>query len=420
VESLSAPEQAIQKIDFPSGLRLLVKEDHRLPFVELRAVFQGGVLRESSERNGATQLMAKMLLKGTTSRSAEDIVRTIEEVGGSIDSYGGNNSFGANIEVLSADFAAAMEVLGDVILRPTFPPDILERERNVQLAGIRATRDHLLQSAFQGMRQKLFAGRGYGLDPSGREESVKALTQADLCELHKTLVTPKNCVLSIFGDIDSKAAIEATRAAFDSWPLAASPAPLDGQFRPIADTDRIIEPRDKKQAVIVLGFPGLTLNDPRRHALELLQEACSDLGSRLFLRIREELGLAYFVGAQNFLGLVPGYFAFYAGTLPEKAAVVEEELKKEAELLQSEGLTEAELARAKAKVLGQRKIARQDLGHQAMTSALDELYGLGYMHSEAEDARYAAVTLEQIREVAQAQLNLRAHVVSIAGQVGAA
>jgi zinc protease len=71
---------------------------------------------------------------------------------------------------------------------------------------------------------------------------------------------------------------------------------------------------------MLVGFPGLTIKDPDRYALELLQEGCSDLGSRLFLRVREKLGLAYYVGAQNFLGLVPGYFAFYVGTAPEKLA----------------------------------------------------------------------------------------------------
>ncbi|MCU0786388.1 MAG: insulinase family protein, partial [Verrucomicrobia bacterium] len=99
-------EHAIQKFVLPNGLRLLVKEDHRLPFVEFRTVFQGGVLAETAGNNGITQLLAKMLLKGTKRRSAEDIAREIESVGGNIDSYGGNNSFGVNVEVLSSDFAA--------------------------------------------------------------------------------------------------------------------------------------------------------------------------------------------------------------------------------------------------------------------------------------------------------------------------
>ena len=84
-----------------------------------------------------------------------------------------------------------------------------------------------------------------------------------------------------------------------------------------------------------MGYRGTTLHDADRYPLELIQEACSDLGSRLFIRVREKLGLAYYVGAQNFVGLAPGYFAFYAGTMPEKAMLVESELLKETELLRA-------------------------------------------------------------------------------------
>jgi zinc protease len=144
-----------------------------------------------------------------------------------------------------------------------------------------------------------------------------------------------------------------------------------------------------------------------------LQECCSDLGSRLFLRIREQLGLAYYVGAQNMAGLVPVYFMFYTGTEPAKAAQVEAELLKEAELLRTEGLTAEELKRAKAKIIGQKKIARQDLGSLASLTALDELYGLGYQRTELDDAKYEAVTLEQVKAAAQKYLKPDGFVVSI-------
>ena len=188
-------------------------------------------------------------------------------------------------------------------------------------------------------------------------------------------------------------------------PHSAPPAPQSIQ--------RVTETRDKKQAVLVVGYRGLTVHDADRYALELVQETCSDLGSRLFLRVREKLGLAYYVGAQNVVGLVPGYFAFYAGTAPEKAAQVETELLNEAELLRTEGLTAEELKRSKAKVIGQRKIARQDLGGFAMASALDELYGLGYAHTDQEDALYEAVTLDQVKAIADKYLKSDALVIAV-------
>ncbi len=181
----------------------------------------------------------------------------------------------------------------------------------------------------------------------------------------------------------------------------------------LSEIKRVTEFRDKKQAVMIVGFPGLTIHDPDRYALELLQEGCSDLGSRLFLRVREKLGLAYYVGAQNFLGLNPGYFAFYVGTAPDKLAEVEKELLQEADLLRTEGFSGEELARCKAKVIGQKKIARQDLGGLAVTVALDELYGLGYSHIDTEDARYEAVRLEDIKAVAEKYLTSGRAVVAV-------
>lgn len=179
------------------------------------------------------------------------------------------------------------------------------------------------------------------------------------------------------------------------------------------ELQHVTEPCEKKQAVLVIGFAGTTIFDADRFALELLQEACSDLGSRLFLRIREKLGLAYYVGAQHMPGVVTGYFAFYAGTEPEKAKLVETEMLQEARLLCAEGLSAEELKRAKAKIIGSKKIARQELGGLAMATALDELYGLGYASSDTEDAKYEAVTAEQIKTVAQKYLQPESAVIAV-------
>jgi zinc protease len=408
-------EHAIQRFELPNGLRLLVKEDHRLPFVEFRAVFRGGVLAESVQNNGVTQLMGKLLLKGTGSRSAERIAEEIESVGGSIDSYGGNNSFGVNAEVMSGDFAIGLGLLADVILNPTFPKDALEREREVQLAGIKSQRDHLLQSAFKAMRRCMFGESGYGLDALGRESCVQRLQITDLKGFHHALAVPGNCVLAIYGDVQSARVKTAVDKAFGKWKRGreAESSTLEPKNSKLTSKQRVSETRDKKQAVLVMGFPGATMFSPDRHALDLLQEACSDLGSRLFLRIREKLGLAYYVGAQHFPGLIPGYFAFYVGTDPEKLAQVEKELLAEAATLAREGLTEEELKRSKAKVIGQRKIARQDLGGLASTTALDELYGLGYQNTDGEDAKYQAVTLHQVKEVAARHLRAEASVIAL-------
>jgi zinc protease len=406
-------DQAIQKITLPNGLRLLVKEDHRLPFVEIRAAFQGGVLAETEANNGICQLMSKMLLQGTARRSAEQIATEIESVGGSIDSFSGNNSFGVSVEVLSSDFDTAMDVFADVMLHPSFPKESFEIERRVQLESIREQRDHLLHSCSRAMRRALFGPTTYGLDSSGNETSVAKLATNDLQHFHKCFAVPNNCVLSIFGDIKLERVKEALTKAFGSWAQNTALNTGIPKTAALKELKRVSETRDKKQAVVVVGFAGLSVKDSDRYALELVQEACSDLGSRLFLRIREELGLAYYCGAQNFVGVAPGYFSFYVGTAPDQVELVEQELLAEAALLREKGLSAEELSRAKAKLIGQKKIARQDLGGYAYTTALDELYGLGYANSDTEDEKYEAVTIQQTKQVAEKYFTPKALVISV-------
>ena len=405
-------DHPVQKFILSNSLRLLVKEDHRLPFVEFRAAFKGGVLAETPANNGITLLLGKMLLQGTQKRSAERIATEIESVGGHIDSYGGNNSFGVNAEVLSGDFSVGLDLLVDVLLNPTFPAAPLEREREVQIAGISARKDDLLKSASVAMRRTLFGETGYGLDSLGTEESVGKISAADLKSFHRTFAAPNNCVIAIYGDVKANEVKAAVEKAFASWGMNRN-SEFKIQDLELKESKRVEETRDKKQAVLVIGFRGTTLFDADRYALELIQESCSDLGSRLFLRVREKLGLAYYVGAQNFMGLAPGYFAFYTGTEPSKAAQVETELLAEAGLFRNEGLSAEELKRAKAKIIGQRKIARQELGGLAQAQALDELYGLGFAYGDTEDAKFEAVTLDQAKATAQKYLKPDAFVVSI-------
>jgi zinc protease len=405
----------VKKFTMANGLRLLVKEDHRLPFVEFRAVLQGGVLAETIHDSGITSLMTKMLLKGTERWTAEALASEVESVGGSVDAYAGNNSFGVTLELLQTDFELGLNILGEVLLRPTFPVTELEREREFQLAAIRAQKDQLLQLAGRAMRRGLFGEAGYGLDANGMEESVSALTMDQIRQFHRRLAVPNNCVLAIYGHVDAQSVQAAVEALFKNWAAADPGLGRIPEWPPPARSLRLHETRDKKQAVVALGFHGTSMRNPERYALELIQEACSDLGSRLFLRIRDELGLAYYVGAQNFVGLLPGFFSFYAGTEPGKEEQVIAEMLREVRKLREEGLTLEELKRSKAKVVGQKKIARQDLGTCAITNALDELYGLGHAHSDSEDALYEAVSLEDVKRVGARYLHPEAYVLAVVG-----
>ena len=403
----------IEWVMLDSGLRVLLKEDRRLPFIQLRAAFNGGVLAEPSEKSGITQLLSKLMLQGTTNRSADQIAEQIESIGGAISASGGNNSLSLSAEVLNDDLETGLDIAADVLLRPAFLEDSLERERQIQLAGIRAQKDQMLQRAMIAMRRELYGNASYGPDAAGTEASVASISQGDLRDFHKSLVAPDNCVLAVFGDFDREQLLTSVEKHFSNWPApkAAFPAPRTPD--PLTEARRVSESLKKKQAVVVIGYPGSTFDSDDRFALDLIQEACSDLGSRLFMRIRDELGLAYYVGARHMPGKVPGYFAFYTGTEPAQVELVEKELLAEAAKLGSEGLAEDELNRCKAKIVGHKKIARHDLGSHAMACALDEIYGLGYDRSDKEDERYEEVTVDDIKTVAAKYLAADKMVVSI-------
>jgi zinc protease len=179
--------------------------------------------------------------------------------------------------------------------------------------------------------------------------------------------------------------------------------------------ERFSKNRIKNRPSSAWAYPSVSIRDPRVYPILLLQEACSSLGSRLFMRIREELALAYYVGAYEQSGTLPGYFCFYAGTELAQARRVVEEIFSEAGKLCQDGLSPEELDRTKAKLLGQRAIGQQDIGAVARTAAVHELLGLGYDFAQKEDELIRNVTLGEVQDAARLILNPDNCVVSIVG-----
>ncbi|HXM32962.1 MAG TPA: pitrilysin family protein, partial [Chthoniobacterales bacterium] len=191
----------IQKIELSNGMRLLVREDPRLPLVSMAVAFRGGLLAETPQTNGITRLMAKVLLKGTKTRTAEEIADTIEAVGGSIASDAGNNSFSVSLDVTQPDLELGAGVLSDVLLNATMPEKAIAREKEVQLAGIKEDEEQLTTVARNILREALFPGHPYALRAKGSVNSVAKLTQKDLLDFRDRYLVAKNGVLSVFGNV---------------------------------------------------------------------------------------------------------------------------------------------------------------------------------------------------------------------------
>lgn len=396
-----AAASEIQKFELVNGLRILVREDARLPLVSMTAVFRSGLLAETPETNGITRLMTKVLLKGTKTRTAEQIANEIEAVGGSIGSDAGNNSFGVSLHLTKADLKLGVDLLSDVLRNATMPEKAVTREKEVQIAGIKEEEEQLTAVARNILRAALFGHHPYALRANGSPDSVQRLGQRELLDFRDRYLVAKNGVISVFGDVKAaevKQLFEQALGALRSGALALTDAHPAAPLRQMTDVE---SKKEKAQGVIMVGYRGVDMFSPDRYALELIDEASSDLGSRFFVRIREQMGLAYYVGASQMQGLVPGLFAFYLGTDPQKIEKVKTALLDEIRKLAREGLTSEELARAKKKLVGQQQIANQSndsFGHQC---ALDELYGLGFNHYKSLEHDVEAVTLEDIKRVAR-------------------
>ena len=403
----------VQKFELSNGLRVLVREDERLPLVAISAAFRGGLLAETPQTNGITRLMAKTLIKGTKTRTAEQIANQIEAVGGSISSDGGNNSFNVGLEVTRPDLKLGVELLSDVLLNATMPDKAVAREKEVQIAGIKQEEEQLTTVARNIMRQALFSNYPYALRPTGSVDSVQRLSQKDLLEFRDRYLVAKNGVISVFGNVKAgevKQLFEQMLGSMKPGELALKdtrpPAPL-------SKSETVESRKEKTQSVIMVGYRGSDVFSPDRHPLELIDEASSDLGSRFFVRIREQMGLAYYVGASQMQGLATGLFAFYLGTDPQKVEPVKTALFEEIHKLASDGLTNEELARAKKKIIGQQQITNQSNDAFGFQCALDELYGLGFNYYKSFEHDIEAVTLEDTKRVAAKYFRDQPYVLAI-------
>ncbi|MFN2351927.1 MAG: M16 family metallopeptidase, partial [Kiritimatiellia bacterium] len=287
-----------RRTQLSGGLTLLTMEDSRLPLVNIVMTFNGGLRYEQEDNNGITSMLADLLTRGSQRRNAAQVAEIVDNRGASFTSFAGQNSFGLRIHCLKDDAAAMMELLSDSLINPGLAAGEVEKRRAIQLAQIAQQYESPLFLAQENLRQMLFPDHPYRFIPDGRPAAVEKITKADLAQWHRLLVVSGNAVLAVFGDITHDQALSLPQSR--EW-LA-----------------------PKQQTIIMQGFPGIRINDPRADALDMLQQIMSGLSSDLVINIRDKEGLAYFAGALHRPGVDPGIFAVYAGIEQPALARVQE------------------------------------------------------------------------------------------------
>jgi zinc protease len=346
-----------------------------------------------------------MLLRGTRQRTSGEIIDWIRRIGGAIQAVSGRNSLGLSLEITRGQLSQGISLLGELIREPSFPAGELEKERSLALALLSAREEDPFAWGMKRLMSTLFTQHPYRLDPYGDEESLRRIQCSDLATFYERLRNPQEMVLSVVGDFKESEILPLLQDSFGSMPSGPWAPISPPEEPPLQSVREHREETTREEALLMIGFPGLRLGDPRVAALELAETILSGGAGRLFTKVREARGLAYTVGAFAIHGIDPGGFVLYAVTDPSHLSEVREALFSELRLLRKERVSQEEFQQAQQGLLGARRIARQSLGSVAAQMALDELYGLGWDFSERYEAQVKATTPQEIQRVAQELLD---------------
>ena len=398
-----ATQPEFEEVRLSNGVRIVSQVDRRLPNFSLRLLSYGGPLSEASKRRGSGALLATLLTKDTRTRAAAAVARWIEEVGGSFNSFSGDNTMGISGEALPTDVARVMELIEEGTLEPAFKEDTLVTERDAQLAALREEKDDVVTCARRSLRRRFFGKNPFSLGPHGNEAGVAATQAADLAALWKRLLVGDGVVVSVAGDFKPDKLIPKLEKFLARIPKGRA-LPVGPQFHGPAEIGDFVEKQPREQAVVLVGFPGAVIDAPDYYAGEVADELFSGMASRLFERVRDQKGLAYFIRSGRTASRSAAMFYFIAGTQPGKEREVLDEIYLEIARVQSGDIAPEELRRCQVRLkAGQRK-SLQTNASRAMLAAVDTLQGRGPNYSRKFDSLIDAVTVEDVAAFARGHL----------------
>lgn len=407
----------VSLVTLENGVRLLVKEHHAVPVMSLQAVMLGGLLFENESNSGINNLLAGLLTRGSEHFSRLALAEAVESLAGSLHGFSGRNSLGLSGAFLTTpDTDEALELFLETLLRPTFPADEVEKRRREVLLALKNREDDLAQIAFDLFYATLFTTHPYRFSILGNEESIRTLQREQLAAYYRSLLNPERLVVSVVGDVDTARIVERLRPALEHLPRISTSLPLPTPEPRPAHTRRQHKVVDKQQAHIVLGNQGVSLAQPERYPLKVLEAILSRQGGRLFYELREQRALAYSVSAFNVEGVAPGVCGVYLGTDPSKIEEATTAARAELARLREEPISMAELEQAKKYLTGTYEISLQSNSAQAEQIAFNELYGLGYDNGPRYLAAINNITAEDLRRVAQTYFDDDAQTLVVVGR----
>jgi predicted Zn-dependent peptidase len=381
------------------GLTVLTEAMPGVHSVALGVWVRSGPVHERRAEMGINHLLEHMLFKGTSRRNAREIAHVLERLGGSLDAYTTREHTSYQARVLDEHLDIALDVLADLVLHPLLRDDDLDLEREVVLEEIATVEDTPDDLIFDLHAEALWDGHPYGYSILGTRESVAATTSADLRALHARAYRRNRLVVAAAGSVEHDAFVDAVRRHFADAP-AGGEAPAFEPLRAVRPGERRIE-RASAQTHIVFGTPTFGHGDRRRYAMVLLSQAFGGcMSSRLFQRVREELGLAYAVYSFQTFYRCAGLAGVYVGTRHEWADRATAVIREELERLARDGLADDELADVKSQTKGQIVLSLESSSARLHRLAGTALYGEPFRTIEEVMALIDAVSDDEVAALA--------------------
>ena len=381
------------------GLVVLTEEMPGLRSVALGVWVRTGSVHEQPTEMGVSHLLEHMVFKGTRQRTAHDIALVLERLGGSLDAYTTREHTCYSARVLDEHMDVAVDVLADLVLHPLLRASDLDLEREVVLEEISTVEDTPDDLIFDLHSQALWGEHPYGFSILGTRESVNALDDAALKRAHARAYRQPNMVIAAAGSVRHNEFVARIRDLFSQAPGGGELAPPAQPANGSHSTQRV--ERQSAQTHVVFGSQVFGHGDPRRYALVMLSNAFGGgMSSRLFQKVREELGLAYSVYSFQSFHQLAGTSGVYVGTRHEWADKAIDVIRNEYAKLAREGLTPDELDDIKGQVKGQIVIALESSSSRLHRLAGTALYQEDFLSMEEVIRKVDAVTLDEIAALA--------------------
>jgi zinc protease len=409
------PPQPAKEVHFPpfeqktlgNGLQVVVVEQHETPAVGIQLLVQAGKAHEPATKAGLAQATADLLRQGTATRSAQQIADAIDSVGGDLNTSGGWDSAYASLQLTADQVDLGLDLLSDVLLRPSFPAEEIERWRHQSLNSLQVNMEDAGYLADTAFGRAVFGNHPYGLPDEGTPESVQAITREDIAAFHKARYVPNGSILAVVGDVKAADVFAKVERAFGAWPKG-----VEEKVPPVVEPKRekprviVIDKPDAVQTEIRAGHVGLAFTDPDYFVSLVYNSVLGQGGSaRLYNEVRRKRGLSYGADSSFIPAYQPGWFQVSTFTKTESTA---EALKVALDVvagMAKEPVPATELAERKTYLTG--VFPMQIETPQGISSQVVQALKYGYDRKWLETYRdkIDAVTAQQVQSFAQRRIH---------------